>query len=1192
MRNQMSLFERVQNTSKQIPTDILGGSPLVKTYLMAYLASRKAYKTYVEIGVYKGKSLFPVAEAFKENKGKCYGIDPWTGKNLKEKDVSQELKELIDHQADCMDFDALYYSVLENRQRFAMEDTVTLLRQTSEEAVSYFMDHADEILETVLGVKQDQEDSRAFIDMLHIDGNHDYQYVSKDAELYIPLVRQGGVIVFDDINWESVRKVYEKEKKKHIVLFECGEFGILLRDTEKYYAMQIEEYPALCCAEERLLQIMLPEIMKNVRWTEKISDIALPIRVFAAVMTYNSGKYIEENIRSIISQKGSLDIEIGVFDDCSQDNTVQIVNSIKDIPPNVHLTVYTNYCNEGYEKNYLRVFQAFEKSGCDFLTCVDGDDYLCSPYRILRHVEEMKRHPECAVTFNRMLMYFQDTEKYTTWDEQDKLDKECYTAFDLAKSYLIGNGSCSMVRRNAALALPDTLFTEAKIGDWLTHCMYAQRGDICYIDEAMNVYRKHDGGIWSGENIEVRSKVLYESLRVFNKITDYIFYQQTYERIAELLPACQPEKQDLVIIDDVFPHPVSGFRLAEYFAYLEHFDKVKVICNGSATSVLGKKTHPEIMAAFKQKHPEFADNLIEARQPYLDAQFMLLNIKAKLAYFCFLGNVYASIGLVEKNKIPFVFELYPGGSFSLYSVQTDRMLRRVMNSPCFRKVIVTQDVTRDYLLEHGFCQKEQIVEIFGVVMPQEVLGIQPEVATKQERKSLNVCFAAMRYTLDGRDKGYDTFVKVIEILAQNHKDIRFHVAGGFDENVISLEKYKKYVTFHGVLENSELRRMMQEMDIIVSPNRNNCILPGAFDGFPTATCTEAGLCGTLIMCTDPLELNNGRFKNKEEIEIVPQSAEVIADRILYYNQHRDKLQHVIQKQHDRIQALYATEVQVDERIQVLEEEIDRYSENLNEIKEKSNQIIHKGKLFWSGVPDRFEMEDVIEFDYEITYDGRMTAKIPLGDLNVTEAYVWVYLINEGRTIYRYDSISYAGKMLSILESSPKKVRNRYIYEDTAPFVYFGLVKGICKKAKYMDIEARVKLVTNPECNERVNQKSVLTGAVLHAESLDKINQDDVIPFEYCIEEDGRFAFEVSLESCPHNHCLIWVYFVANHRCRCRFEAVNIKGKKVKIAHTNGVKDGNKEYLFDTIEPFIYLGHIRLGQRNGILRVKGQMNLLD
>ena len=63
-----SLFNRLKDIqSHSFLNDAKRGDPLSKCYIMAYLASFYKLKNYVEIGVYKGKSLFSVAQAFKDN---------------------------------------------------------------------------------------------------------------------------------------------------------------------------------------------------------------------------------------------------------------------------------------------------------------------------------------------------------------------------------------------------------------------------------------------------------------------------------------------------------------------------------------------------------------------------------------------------------------------------------------------------------------------------------------------------------------------------------------------------------------------------------------------------------------------------------------------------------------------------------------------------------------------------------------------------------------------------------------------------------------------------------------------------------------------------------------------------------------------------------------------------------------------
>lgn len=46
------------------------------------------------------------------------------------------------------------------------------------------------------------------IDTLFIDGSHEYDYIKKDIEALEPLVKKGGIIMFDDYKKESATGVY------------------------------------------------------------------------------------------------------------------------------------------------------------------------------------------------------------------------------------------------------------------------------------------------------------------------------------------------------------------------------------------------------------------------------------------------------------------------------------------------------------------------------------------------------------------------------------------------------------------------------------------------------------------------------------------------------------------------------------------------------------------------------------------------------------------------------------------------------------------------------------------------------------------------------------------------------------------------------------------------------------------------
>jgi predicted O-methyltransferase YrrM len=56
------------------------------------------------------------------------------------------------------------------------------------------------------------------VDFVFIDGDHEYEGVKRDFELYSPLVRPGGLIAFHDINemyWPGVGRLWDELKPHH-----------------------------------------------------------------------------------------------------------------------------------------------------------------------------------------------------------------------------------------------------------------------------------------------------------------------------------------------------------------------------------------------------------------------------------------------------------------------------------------------------------------------------------------------------------------------------------------------------------------------------------------------------------------------------------------------------------------------------------------------------------------------------------------------------------------------------------------------------------------------------------------------------------------------------------------------------------------------------------------------------------------
>ena len=326
------------------------------------------------------------------------------------------------------------------------------------------------------------------------------------------------------------------------------------------------------------------------------------------------------------------------------------------------------------------------------------------------------------------------------------------------------------------------------------------------------------------------------------------------------------KKYDLLIYDDFFPNPKSGFRYEEFTYYMENINNLKFLLTPKTYVAVGESANNQAMYIenLKDKFPKF----FEENKVTKFGNKGIYNINTKLFYCVFINNIAEMLPILEKNKIPFVFTLYPGGGFGFEEESSDAKLKKVLSSKYFKKVIVTQRATYEYLVRKNFCPKEKIPFIFGGAMPQKSFSFNvAERLYYPDKKTLDICFCAGRYTEDGRDKGYPIFIEVMKKLSPKYDFIKFHVIGNYNPSIIDISGYEDKIKFYGSLPYDDLAGVFRNIDIIVSPNKSDLLSKGAFDGFPLGSVIEAALNGCLVMNTDP---NNENFiKETGEYHFIP-----------------------------------------------------------------------------------------------------------------------------------------------------------------------------------------------------------------------------------------------------------------------------------------------------------------------------------
>lgn len=373
-------------------------------------------------------------------------------------------------------------------------------------------------------------------------------------------------------------------------------------------------------------------------------------------------------------------------------------------------------------------------------------------------------------------------------------------------------------------------------------------------------------------------------------------------------------EEDILIVDDEVPQPQPyAFRNAEFTGLAERMKNLMI-----ATY------NPEIITGFPFEHSIPAGRSYEqflqdrksflTHYPNLETRVKFLSsksiIKCKFAYTVFLNQTYSLLPFFEKNNIPFIFELYPGGGFELHNAISDHKLKAIFNSPLFLGVITTQPISTNYIKKS--VQPECLFEILGG-FPSI-----PQNATKErkyygyDKQTLDVSFVAVNYAFNGLGKGYDLVLDSARQLCSVYDNIHFHIVGNWDaQDIVDMPELHGKVTYYGMQPKQFFPVFFQSIDISLNPTRPFCG-GTAFDGFPLGL--DAGICGVPLFVADDLNLN--RSYASDEIEIIHPKTSDITKRISYYHKHPSALKSLALKCAVRSKDFCSLDRQLDGRIKI------------------------------------------------------------------------------------------------------------------------------------------------------------------------------------------------------------------------------------------------------------------------------------
>lgn len=150
------------------------------------LAIQSGCERSVELGVFGGRSLIPIAMAHRDaGNGFVLGIDAWTKSASLEGTNDQANNQWWDK----LNYHAIYKSCTEAIDFFGLNEYCGTVRMRS----------------LTFGVLI-EDDS---LTMLHQDSNHSQEITCAEVNLFAPKIKSGGIWISDDSRWPTVQRSIE-----------------------------------------------------------------------------------------------------------------------------------------------------------------------------------------------------------------------------------------------------------------------------------------------------------------------------------------------------------------------------------------------------------------------------------------------------------------------------------------------------------------------------------------------------------------------------------------------------------------------------------------------------------------------------------------------------------------------------------------------------------------------------------------------------------------------------------------------------------------------------------------------------------------------------------------------------------------------------------------------------------------------
>lgn len=243
--------------------------------------------------------------------------------------------------------------------------------------------------------------------------------------------------------------------------------------------------------------------------------------ISVVVTSYNHAEYLGQRMESLLHQSWP-NLEVVVVDDCSTDNSAEVLAKYQGIP-NVRIVLQEK--NRGYaDTSNLGVSLARGR----YVLFAECDDYS-EPDQVQALYQAITESNSTVVAFSRSTMV--DESGKATGDDfafrEERFKRLCASdaliSAETMRNFLmfscvIPNMSAAMFKKKSFERIGGLSQRYRACADWDFWCRMAEEGDFRYLDRPLNNFRSHSTTVRNTFNTGLQIKEIYEIVfRVYRR---------------------------------------------------------------------------------------------------------------------------------------------------------------------------------------------------------------------------------------------------------------------------------------------------------------------------------------------------------------------------------------------------------------------------------------------------------------------------------------------------------------------------------------------------------------------------------------------------------------------------------------------------------------------------------------------------